>query len=109
MELVNLTPHPVRLLLGDGTEVVIPPSGQVARCAEVVEEVGSIVLEGQRVPVVRKRFGKVYGLPEPREGVAYIVSRPVAQVARRADLLVPDALVRENGFVVGCRRLSRAG
>jgi len=100
--LINLTPHPVRVVLPDG-EIVLPPSGQVARLGEEVRPAG--MLNG--IPVVEKRLTGL-DLPPVQPGVFYVVSLAVAQVARREDLLVPDDLVRdERGQVVGCRRLAR--
>ena len=106
MKLVNLTPHPVRLIRADGSELVIPPSGTVPRLREVVEDTG-MRIDG--IPVVRKGFGEIENLPEPQEGVFYIVSALVAQAARdRDDLLIPDDLVRdEEGKIIGARRLAR--
>jgi len=49
----------------------------------------------------------VENLPDPPEGVYYIVSLAVAQAARRPDLLVPDDMVRdEQGRILGCRRFA---
>lgn len=57
------------------------------------------------------RYGEVDGLPAPRAGVTYIVSRVVAEAAReREDLLVPGGLVRDgSGRVLGCLYLTRLG
>lgn len=104
--LINLTPHPIRLLDADGNLVrEIPPSGKVLRLAEQVEPVGT--LDG--VPVVSKQFLIPNGgrLPPLRSGTFYIVSLPVAQLLRLHEFLVPDDLVRdEHGNVIGCRRLA---
>ena len=103
VRVINLTPHPVRVILS-GEEKVFPPSGQVVRLREEVRETGMLI-EG--IPVVEKKMAGLE-LPPLQPGVFYIVSLAVAQVARRPDLLVPDDLVRdEKGQVVGCRRLAR--
>ena len=108
-KLVNLTPHPV-VLIRDGGAIEIPPSGVVPRLREIVEDTGDTV-EG--VPIVRKGYGEIQGLPDPEPDTYYIVSALVAQAARarglgRDDLLIPDDLVRdEQGRVIGARRLAR--
>lgn len=102
--LINLTPHPVTVV-GDNGEVVmtIPASGQVLRLPEVTVPAGEI----QGVPLVRKVLDPAAELPPHQEGTYYIVSLPVAQVARREDFLVPDDLVRDDqGRVLGCRRFA---
>lgn len=109
MRVVNLTPHPVHLLDNGGAVVrEFAPSGVVLRVPEVVEPAGELVVNGAAVPVVRKRLA--WGqceLPQPEDGVFYIVSLPAAQAARRKDFLVPDDLVRdEKGRVLGCRRFA---
>ena len=40
MELINLTPHVLNVVKEDGSVLTIPPSGQIARCAQVREKVG---------------------------------------------------------------------
>lgn len=91
-KLVNLTPHPIVVLGPDG-EITIPASGTVARCSEVSEVIGEL----NGVPVIRKSFGQVVNLPEPEEGVVYIVSALVAQAAKdRDDVVFPGNLVRDD-------------
>lgn len=109
MHLTNLTPHTVQILwAGDGFE--IEPSSPPARCAVETEIVDTIsVWDGFLVPVTRPRFGAVTGLPDPEDGVGYIVSRVVAEARPdRRDLYIPDQLVRDNqGRIVGCRALAQ--
>jgi len=102
--IINLTPHPVTVVSQDGgTAHVFMPSGTVPRCREDVVIIGD--LDG--IPLVRKSLGQVENLPDPQEGVYYIVSLAVAQAARRPDLLVPDDMVRdEQGRILGCRRFA---
>ncbi|MBY6277852.1 MAG: hypothetical protein CWE10_16985 [Symbiobacterium thermophilum] len=108
MRLVNLTPHPVTLIVGDQT-LTIPPEPTPARCSETRTVVGSVEVDGLEVPVTRVGFGQVQGLPAPREGVLYVVSRMVAEACRdRADLVIPDDLVRDaEGRIIGARSLAR--
>jgi len=92
----NLTPHPVTV-----NHITFPPSGKVAR----VEE--RVALEADFAPFILRHIktGKVVDLPPKKEGVWYIVSRPVALAAiGREDLLVPDEFIRdEEGKIIGAR------
>lgn len=90
---VNLTPHPI-VIRG----VYLPPSGQVARVEEEIEGDGL---------VVRARPGEITGLPPAQpDGRLFIVSRPVAMAARRADVVAPHDIVRDAaGQPTGARRL----
>jgi hypothetical protein len=109
MRLINLTPHPVNLLLGERV-VTVPPEGVVARVREeILPDTGIVTDDGVEIPVVRKVLREVTGLPEPSDGVAFVVSLAVAQAAReREDLLVTDDFIRdEEGRIIGARRLSR--
>lgn len=104
MTFVNLTPHTINVLT-EGRTLAIEPSGQLARVSSRTETIG--MLEG--IPVTTTVYGEVEGLPEPREGVAYIVSALVAQrVTDREDVFVPSESVRdERGRIIGCRSLGR--
>ena len=100
----NCCPHAVDILVGEGVET-LPPTGIVPRCEQHEERVGTIA----GIPVTRQVFGEIIDLPEPEEGVFFVVSRMVAAACpERRDLLIPGALVRDDeGRVVGCRGLSR--
>jgi len=100
-KLVNLTPHEVRLVVGDNT-VVVPSSG-VARVSTVTSSAGEFC----GVPLARQVYGAVTGLPEPVEGTLLVVSALVrAALPGRADLASPGDLVRDAaGAVIGCRSL----
>lgn len=102
MKIINLTPHEVKIQT-QGTEMVIPPCGTVARCA-ITEK---IVYEINGIPIYRTEAGKVEGLPEPENETLYIVSQMVANAAKnRGDLVYPHKLIRnEKGEVVGCSAL----
>ena len=102
---INLTPHDVTIFVGWNEERVFPASGYVARCSHTTETID--VVEG--IPVNRTTFGDVTGLPDPVEGVNYIVSNLVAQsVKGRTDVFFPCGAVRnEKGVIVGCKALSR--
>lgn len=97
MQIVNLTPHEIRL--NDGK--VFPASGQVARVSTSYTDV--VVVEG--IPFTTTTFGAVQGLPAPEDGVLYIVSGVVASACPdRKDLIAPTTnhplAKRENGQIV---------
>jgi len=105
---VNLTPHRVTIRAGE-EDVVLPPSGTVARIRE--EAIGEwvAVVDGVPAPVREIALAAVEGLPEPEPGVFYLVSRVVAMtVDGRDDLVCPGDLIRnEAGQVVGADGLVR--
>jgi hypothetical protein len=94
--IVNLTPHAIT-----AAGISFPPSGQVARVTVTRAEVGTL----NGVPVFGTFAGFVDGLPDPQEGHVYIVStlvRTHTWCARRADLVSPGALIRDDaGNVIG--------
>jgi len=127
MKILNLTPHPLILLMdhpegeiegttGTGPSAVfsryrkvaeIPPAGPVARAAQREEVVGSVPVEGTEIPVVRMSYGEPQDLPEPEEGTMYFVSVLTAQAAaasgrRTDDLLFSGKSVRNReGRIIG--------
>ena len=95
MKIVNATPHDIKL--NDGT--VFPASGQVARVS--VNQVDDGDING--IPVKKNTYGEVEGIPEPRDGVVYIVSAMVVGNSDRTDLVAPDtgnALRNDQGHIV---------
>jgi hypothetical protein len=99
--LVNLTPHTINLFGSNDSNQAIPSTG-VARCVAIPTVVGEV----NGVPVRRTQFGAVTGLPEPSEGVIFIVSMLVASAAKRDDVVFPDDVVRDpDGKIIGCRAL----
>lgn len=102
MKIVNLTPHPIRLV-ANGIEHRIPSSG-VARVAVSDIEVG----EADGIPLFRQEYGDVVGLPDPTPHTLYIVSAVVrAALPQRGDLVSPARLIRdENGRVIGAGGLA---
>jgi hypothetical protein len=103
--LMNLTGHAVTLFRPDGSRYTLPAGPFTARLAE---ELGRHLGEIAGVPVLERVLGEGINLPPALPGVQYIVSFLIAvQYSERDDLLFPDGLVRENGKVVGARRLAR--
>lgn len=120
--LVNLNPHEV-VLIGDGQQLVLPPSGTVPRLVlgggttVTVGTLGAGGGTGEETPVT---LSLTYGeglvgldppLPDPQPGVLYVTSRVVAEhCPQRDDLAWPHELVRDTaGRPVGARGLATVG
>ncbi len=109
MNLINCTPHAIRVVRENGEVLEIPPSGISIRVDTAQEVVGEI----DGIPVVKTVFKSVQ-LPDPQENTVYIVSTVVLQAVKelgiyKGDLVAPDtgpgSVIRDaNGQVVGIRR-----
>lgn len=104
MNFINLTPHAINLNSGES----FPPSGQVARV-----QAGYSNFDEQGI--CSATFGEVQGLPEPQDGVIFIVSGLVAGAVkgiRREDVVAPATghplAVRENGQIISVPGFVRA-
>jgi hypothetical protein len=112
VKLINLTPHPITIVVGD-QKLVLAPSGNVARVSQGYRDLGTLGLgDTNNIPVVATTYGDVTGLPPEEPGTFYIVSALVAQAAwaaGRLDVLAPDtgagALRDQEGKIVGVTRL----
>ena len=112
-KLVNLTPHAIVLRLPDGKDMVLPPSGQIARCSPGLSALDEAA--GLPVPVYRAGdAGPVTGLPDAVPGTVLVVSGMVLAhpaLAERRDVLAPgtgpaDGAIRdEAGRIVAVTRL----
>jgi hypothetical protein len=109
MDVINLTPHNFTLCSDAGEVIrVIPPTTPAARVSSASQVIGSI----DGIPVTKTAFGAVEGLPDPQEGVCYIVSLLVQQrVSHRSDVYRPDtgpsSVVRDAaGIIVGVKALA---
>ena len=102
---VNLTPHALNVERAGMSNLIIPPSGDVARVATHRVACGTI---GAGIPVELSVLSDVTGLPEPQPDTYYIVSGMVLdRVQNRVDVFAPGELVRDGaGRVSGCRGLS---
>jgi hypothetical protein len=98
---INLTPHNIVVLLDSGEQRVIPPSGQIARCASKPEDLTPV----GGVPAARMIWTNVTGLPDPAPDTVYIVSSFVAQhpnvaAGKRPDVFSPrtdNTAIRAEG------------
>lgn len=107
--IVNLTPHAVNIVdNSDSVAITIPASGNVARCSQTIDIIGSITTNSVSIPISSSSYGEVVDLPDPKPGYYYIVSRLVMSACpARQDLLCPNDLVRNDaGQVIGCRSLA---
>ena len=103
-EIINLTPHDINLLLEDDT--ITFKSKGVAR----VQQKESIDDYFDRIPLYKKEYGEVEGLPEEEEGIYYIVSFVVASIlkGKRNDLLIVTKPERnKDGQTIGCYGFAR--
>ena len=110
--LVNKTPHPITLVLEDGAKITLEPVLPTPRVSSSSVKTANYVItddSGVEHTITREApvFGEVVDLPEPQEGVLYIVSMLVAARAQnRTDLVSPGRQLRnEAGQVIGCAGL----
>ena len=102
--LVNLCPHDITIVDGDGNVIIVLPheEGRVARVA--TSETPAENTLGYSFPVVHREWGDVTGLPDPQPGVAFVVSAAVVSASPgRTDLFSPGRLIRDaNGQPTQC-------
>lgn len=109
--IINLTPHEIVFCKDGDAErgydydvvKVVPACGLVARLTGKNNRIGEI----DGIPIFKTVYGEVAGLPEPQDGVVYVVSTLVKQRCRdRKDVLVPVGLIRDGmGNIIGCTGL----
>lgn len=101
--IVNLTPHNVSVADKEGNIIQkFEPSGILAR----VEVSSKVVSVFNGIEIRKTVFGDISGIPEQKDGVLYLVSTLVAQVANRQDVISPDTgstAVRKDGQIVAVR------
>ena len=110
--IVNKTPHTVNLVTEDGTKNSLEPVLPTPRVSSSSVKTAVYTItddNGVEHTITREApvFGEVVDLPEPQEGVLYIVSMLVAARAQnRTDLVSPGRQLRnEAGQVIGCAGL----
>lgn len=111
-QIVNLTPHSINVISGDGECVLsLPPSGVIARVTIDPEPLHPLYFKGVTIPVSRPNYGRVTGLPQSEDGVVYIVSTMVREASpRRVDVFSPGDLCRDDaGQPIGCRNFYANG
>ena len=107
VKLVNLTGHP--LTITDGSKIVTLPSDGRARVDSKKKKARRIIFSGLEIEIINVYRSEITGLPDPQEGVIYVVSGIVADTADREDVVAPGGLIRDNGNgrVKGCRNFVR--
>lgn len=99
INLLNCTPHPIKWMRDDGSEITIPASGVLPRVSSK-----EVVIDDMFVKTV---YGDIEGLPEPEEGVILIVSAMVRSASNRTDLCSPNtgasAIRDEAGRILAVR------
>ncbi|MEU4376707.1 hypothetical protein [Pseudonocardia alni] len=106
----NHTPHPVTVVLVDGSDVDLPPHPPSPRVVVERSEDGELRTEHGAVALTRtRRSAEVVDLPAAESGVVLIVSLAVAQARPdRTDLVFPDRQIRDaDGRIVACAALGR--
>ena len=101
-KLVNLTPHPINVIL-DGADdpITISPSGVVPRCSAA----NNVIAPG----FTQSILGDVIDLPDQQDGVLLIVGALVRSACPdRDDLIGPDtsptgAVRNDQGQIIGVR------
>ena len=105
--MLNLTPHDIVLRTPQG-DVTIPPCGTVARVATIDADTGNNV---SGVPVVRRSFGDVSGLPDT-DTPCIVSAMVIAALPGRPNTYAPDTgstAVRDDaGRIVAVTRLVAA-
>lgn len=104
MEIVNLCPHAVDLVNAAGEVEKFPSAGEARR--PIVRHPAQSIA-GFEVEEV-EMLDEVTGLPDPRPGTIYIVSREIVKhLPSRTDIFAPGELIRDpNGKVIGARGLA---
>lgn len=104
LEFVNLTPHALNIKDMEGKIITIEPYGLIARVSTEQVQVGEI----NGTAIYKTQFGDIVDLPEPKEGIIYIVSKITQSAAKeRTDLLSPGNLSRDDeGNIIGCEGLT---
>lgn len=110
MMIMNMTPHAIKVQIGETEIHTFNPSGMIAR---VESKSGEDLLPIDGIPVRSSpTFGPVVGLPAMAPDTVFIVSAMVlARCKGRMDVFGPDTgpdAVRRDGQIVAVRRLLRA-
>ena len=119
MQVVNCTPHPISLLAADSyiyeqvkprVLITFPISEHIARVTYNTELVERLIIDNVVIDVTSTKYSKVMGLPEPKKGVIYLVSKLVAEVlhGERDDLYILSGFTRDKGGkIMGGRSLAK--
>lgn len=103
----NLTPHDVAVLAPGQPAVIFVAEGLVARLREVSGPPSPLSTTAGPVPIRAVRYEPhIDGLPDPVDGVRFLVSRVTAAASDRTDLLFPQDEIRDSAArIIGCGSL----
>ena len=111
MILVNLTPHEVKVFVGEEVVATYPMAAHPARAKASAKAVGQVIVEGHTLPIFFVTFGDLQDAPPVIEGTIYIVSQIAGQAmlaAGRSDFVLTHDPVRDDqGKIIGCRAFAR--
>jgi len=106
--LINLNAHAINIQI-NGQEIILAPSGTIARVSTKSVQVNTLTVNGIEIPVFKTVYGEIENLPEPQDGIVYIASTLLAQLANRSDVVSPDTfngvIRNEKGQVAAVTRL----
>ncbi|MEM4206359.1 MAG: hypothetical protein QXQ43_03670 [Nitrososphaerota archaeon] len=100
IKLVNLTPHPIVLRGEDGVEIVLEPSGVIARLETTYEPQPRGFVNN--IPILVRKPGQLIfegGIPEGSDDTIFIVSSMVLEAMKAAGYTAasPDGFIRDDG------------
>jgi len=116
---VNCTEHDIKFVdpnyfkysgLTPRIILTVPPCGQVARVEYQTELLEKVIINNVVVDITQTRYkSRVLGLPAPKPGVIYVVSKLVAEAVAetRNDVYILSGYVRVGGKVLGGRSLAK--
>jgi hypothetical protein len=94
-KVINLSPYTINLVDDRGYIIHVFP--RYAVTASVIMSASEVDnLFGQ--PIIKAEFKGINNLPDPEEGVYYIVSSEVAEKAKRRDVICPDTDTAMSAF-----------
>jgi len=107
MELINLTPHKVRIIR-NGCNIILPACKHPPRLKREGFKSGYVELGRNTIPIYDNTYTNCAGLPSRKHGVFYIVSSLIAQsYPDRRDFLIPNPVRDEEKNIIGCTSFSR--
>lgn len=112
MKFINLNKHGITLADATGNVLQEFPADVPQELAAKVDPLEKDAPPMGSIPCITRAWGDVQNLPEPKEGVVYIVNSVVlAQVPHRDDVVAPDtgstAHRNDKGQVVAVTRFVR--
>lgn len=104
--LLNFTPHRELVYSPQGADALVLPQAGVVRLVEHICAGGELP---NGLPLTVIDYGEPAGLPDPVDGVVYVVSQLVVLACpHRKDLVFPAGLVRDDhGEITGFSYLAR--